>query len=32
MNIGAEVDGRFGKQDFIYLPTGGCLPMPSRQS
>jgi hypothetical protein len=28
MTSGAKSDGRFGRQDFVYLPAGGCLPLP----
>ena len=28
MTSGAKAEGRFGKQDFVYLTDGGCLPLP----
>ena len=31
MTSGAKADGRFGKQDFVYLPEAGRLPLPGRR-
>ena len=32
MTSGAKAQGRFGKQDFVYLPDGGCLPLSGRRA
>ena len=30
-DLGAKAEGRFGKQDFVYVAGGGCLSLPGRR-